>query len=176
MTDSDDFKARREALSDKGSIAEFGGCVWTYWDGGPGRDQVESDLERWGEPNEDPVAIEHLENLIELAENGGLLRSNFKAPCGAMTGRLVGPWIGELKSQGMKSRGNEGTRAYRLYFAEVPLVGPSLLAAKLAWKCSKWTDEVTETNQTSQIASAMGITRAHARTGDGTYREVDWSL
>lgn len=176
MTNSDDFEERREALPDRGSIAEFGGCVWSYWDGGPGLDQVQSELDKWGDADEDPVAIAHLEKLIEHAEKGGLIRANFSAPCGAKTKMQVSPWIGELKSLAMRTRGKEGARDYRLYFAEVPLSGPYLLAAKLAWKCTRWEEKDALDKQTLHIGNAMGITKAHARRLGGSYRTKDWSL
>lgn len=176
VTNSDDFEERREALPDNGSIAEFGGCVWTYWDGGVGRDQVRSELDKWGDADEDQVAIAHLEKLIERAEKGGLMRANFSAPCGAKTGRRLSPWIGELKSLAMRTRGTEGARDYRLYFAEVPLGGPNLLAAKLGWKCTKWDEADAKEKQTLHIGNAMGIAKAHARDLGGSYREKDWSL
>lgn len=145
-------------MDDRKSVAQQGNCQWDWWTG------VEDEMGKWADPAEDEVAILHLDNLVRLAEGPSGIRSNdLTAPEGRKLSRARLPWVGALKSVAFRRRGSEGKRNYRLYFSEVPEGEKALLASRLSWKCTGWTDEYTETHQTKQIRDAVGIVEKYCK-------------
>ena len=138
-------------MHDRESIALYGGCKWEWWP------EVEAEMERLDDPNEDEVAIQFLDTLIVRTEQAGISAQDLTAPEGRDLGRRRLPWVGALKSEGFKRRGPEGVRTYRLYFSEAPEGEMGLFAAKLSWKCTKWNRQKTTTHQTSEIRHAIGV-------------------
>ncbi|TXG90275.1 hypothetical protein DW322_11060 [Rhodococcus rhodnii] len=120
-------------------------------------------MDRLNHPHEDEVAITHLDVLVERAERNGISARDLTAPEGLKLGRHTLPWVGALKSSGIRNRPGEGSRAYRLYFAETTLSHRSLLAAKLSWKCTSWADDKTKKHQTHEVKDAVGITERYCR-------------
>ena len=153
-------------MEDYESIALQGGCTWRWWAG------VEDEMEKWDAEHEDEVAIQFLDTLVERAEKNGIKSDDLTAPEGRELNRPHIPWVGALKSPGIRHRKNEGTRTYRLYFSEVPVGENVLLASRLSWKCSKWEKKFTKTHQTRQIRDAVGIVEKHCRDEACTCRMI----
>lgn len=131
------------------SKASAGGCEWFE------TDLYTRTLDRYSTESE--LEIEHLLNMMDIAEEpGGLPNNQYDAPIGWLSkiSRRNPPWLAEIKSAGPEEP-DGGHREYRLYFGEAPSDQHALLAALIEFKHTSWPKNTQKTAQTKHIKAAL---------------------